>query len=509
VTGPARQASDPVMAAAGPGPVPAHVARTGVRRAWMPVLPGLATFAVCLWGIGSASFWRDEAATLSATRRPLPDLAAMLAHVDAVHGLYYLLMWPLAHVAGTGELAMRLPSAAAMACAACGVAACGRRLGSTRAGLCAGLVFAVLPMTSRYGQEARSYPLVTAAAVLASYLLVRVLVTPGRRWLVGYGLSLALLGVLSVFALLIVPAHAVTLVTARPRRAVRGWLAAAAAAAAVVSPVAVLEWRQRAQIAWLLRIKPSWPELYALITGMTGSAVSLGLIAALGTLGALRGARGGGRDGANGGAPGDRPARRIVWLGAPWLIIPPALLFAVSEIAPTYQLRYVVFCLPAAALLAGCGLAALNRYVLVAVVALLAFLALPAQRTMRQPAGHGDDIRTAAQVLRAQARPADAVIYDDPGTRTDSYAYPYGFAGLRDVSLLQSPAAARNLGGAQASPAVQEARLRATSRVWVIEIQPQPFVPPAVAALRFRLVRGWQAGAMTIWLYERGVPLGT
>ena len=69
----------------------------------------------------------------------------MLGHVDAVHGLYYLLLWPVTQVAGTGEMATRLPSALAMAAAAFWVAAIARRLVSRRAARCAGLLFAVLP----------------------------------------------------------------------------------------------------------------------------------------------------------------------------------------------------------------------------------------------------------------------------------------------------------------------------------------------------------------------------
>ncbi len=134
----ARRVSDVLIQEGATGPVSGAAAfePAGVRwRAWVWVLPGLATFAVTMWGIGSASFWRDEAATVSATRRPLPALLRMLGHVDAVHGAYYLLMWPLAHVVGTSEVVMRLPSAAAMAGAACGVAANGRRLGCWQAGL--------------------------------------------------------------------------------------------------------------------------------------------------------------------------------------------------------------------------------------------------------------------------------------------------------------------------------------------------------------------------------------
>ncbi|HKB29740.1 MAG TPA: glycosyltransferase family 39 protein, partial [Streptosporangiaceae bacterium] len=165
----------PAQRAAG---LPGCGARTGTGGrslwpVWMPIVPALVTLAVTLWRIGAASFWRDEAATLTAARRQLPEMIRMFARVDAVHGAYYLVIWPLAHLFGTSEFVMRLPSAIAMAAAAFGTAVIGRRLGSPQTGLLAGLVFAALPMTSRFGQEARSYAMVTAVAVLASYLLLR------------------------------------------------------------------------------------------------------------------------------------------------------------------------------------------------------------------------------------------------------------------------------------------------------------------------------------------------
>jgi len=121
----------------------------------------------------------------------VPALLAMLTNVDAVHGAYYLLVWPLVHTIGGGELTLRVPAALAMAGAALGVAALGRRLHSPGTGLLAGLLFAVFPQVSRYGQEARSYAFVVACAVLATYLLVRAVGEPGRRWLVGYGCAVA------------------------------------------------------------------------------------------------------------------------------------------------------------------------------------------------------------------------------------------------------------------------------------------------------------------------------
>ena len=141
------------------------------RPGWGLILPPVVTMIVMLWGISAPSYWRDESATLSATERSYPQMLAMLRHIDAVHGLYYLLLWPVVHLAGAGEFDTRLPSAMAMAAAALGVTAIGRRARSRRAGMYAGLIFACLPLVSVRGHDARPYALETATAVLASYLL--------------------------------------------------------------------------------------------------------------------------------------------------------------------------------------------------------------------------------------------------------------------------------------------------------------------------------------------------
>jgi len=81
---------------------------------WMLVLPPAVTCAIMLTGVTVPSYWRDEAATLAAVRRPFGDMVAMLGNVDAVHGAYYMLIWVIARLFGTGELALRLPSVIAM-----------------------------------------------------------------------------------------------------------------------------------------------------------------------------------------------------------------------------------------------------------------------------------------------------------------------------------------------------------------------------------------------------------
>ncbi|WP_348651005.1 glycosyltransferase family 39 protein [Micromonospora sp. WMMA1947] len=189
------------------------------------VVPGLLTLVVTLAGIGHAQPWRDELATWSAATRPLPDLIRMTRTIDAATGPYYLLAHGWTALAGTSPTALRLPSALAMAVAAALTARLGAVLVGRRAGLLAGVLFAVLPVTSRYGQEARPYALATLLAVLATLLLVEALRRPGRwRW-AGYAAAVAALGLLHLLALTLLAAHAVVVL-----------LTAARGPAAVVDP---------------------------------------------------------------------------------------------------------------------------------------------------------------------------------------------------------------------------------------------------------------------------------
>ena len=96
--------------------------------AWLPLVPALVTLLVGLYKITGPSFTRDESATLAAVHRSFPQLVSMLGHVDVVHGAYYALIWVVVRIGGSGEFALRLPSAIAMAVAAAMVTLLGRRL---------------------------------------------------------------------------------------------------------------------------------------------------------------------------------------------------------------------------------------------------------------------------------------------------------------------------------------------------------------------------------------------
>ena len=181
----AQVASPATVPRPGPDAGQARPLPAGRRLDWTLLAPAAATLLVMLWGIATPSYWRDESATLSSADRSLPQLLRMLGRVNAVHGLYYFLMWPVVHFIGSREFDTRLPSAIAMAAAALGVAAIGRRVRSRRAGLYAGLVFAALPLVAVRGHDARPYAPETAAAVLATYLLLRAAERPSWRRFAG------------------------------------------------------------------------------------------------------------------------------------------------------------------------------------------------------------------------------------------------------------------------------------------------------------------------------------
>jgi mannosyltransferase len=496
---------------------------------WVALIPGAVSFGVMLYEIRRPSFWQDEASTLADTHRTLPQLFALLGHIDAVHGGYYVLMWFVTQVAGTGELAVRLPSAIAMAVAAGGIGLLGKRLVSGRAGLAAGLVFAAIPEVSWYGQDAREYALVTAVATIASYLLVRaVQASPSARrgsvshWMIGYGVSLALLGLLNLFALLLIPAHGLMLAALARRDAaarmpgagdspadgttrplVRGWLIAALAALVVASPVAFFGWRERGQVAWIKA--PDLHEIIGveqLIGPGTVFIAALVIIAAGVVISAVRG----------------RTRRRADWphqlvaLCVPWLVLPPAVLLLVSLADPVYLFRYIVFCIPAAALLIGAALAALGPAAGMLSLIVIVVLGLPAQAKARSPDGHeNQNLRAVSYFMAGHAHRGDAVLFASSYERKIEAAYPAGFRRLRDVSLGESAVAAAEPVASNAPTAVISSRLATVSRVWLIRRQgAEPVQPgeslqvlPPLRKLGFRLAYTRLISKYRILLYVR------
>ena len=186
-----------------------------------PLLVGLLAAAVSLGGAGRPSFWYDEAATISASySRSVDQLWQMLGNVDAVHGLYYLLMHGWFTLVPPTEFWSRAPSGLAVGAAAAGVVVLGRQFSSRTVAVSAGIICGILPRATWAGIEARPYALSMMAAVWLTVLLVHA----ARRnlaWLwLSYGVVLAASILLDVYLALMLLAHAAFLCVYRDGRAV-------------------------------------------------------------------------------------------------------------------------------------------------------------------------------------------------------------------------------------------------------------------------------------------------
>jgi mannosyltransferase len=510
-------------------PVARVAAGEAARPGWLPLLPAAVTAVVVAIGLTVPSYWRDEGATVAAVDRPLGALVRMLGNVDAVHGAYYLLLWPVAQLFGTGEVALRLPSLLAMAVAAGLITATGRRLASPTVGLLGGLIFALSPTVSEFGQMARSYGLVTMAAALASYALVRLLEQDASRarWL-WYAVSLTVLGLLNIFALLLIPAHGITMLLRYRTRsadgarriALRRWLIAAAAALVINLPLINLASHQRAQIMWVPPFSPSEIGNAADLLGPPWMTAGLALVLlAAGVLALVRRRAGNGGAGASG--PG-RPARTgwgaVSALSLPWLIVPPLVLMVATVVyVPVYTQRYILFCMPAAALMTAVAIGELARVPRrrvtgwVAATALLAVVALgfSLQVQYRQPGGHADDIREADAIIAAAARPGDVLAYRWPVFMPISAAYPYGMGRLPDIMVGRAAIPSGTLAGTPASLAVMRQRIRHAKRFWLVQVSGITPEPRLLDGLHMRLVWTWNTSDMWLQLYAHGpVPRG-
>ncbi|GJF29579.1 membrane protein [Kitasatospora sp. NE20-6] len=387
-------------AAAGPVDRPGRLSLGDrvLREAW--IWPVLLTVALGLYHLGRSALWRDELATWSAAHRSIPDLVDLLRHVDAVTGPYYLLMHGWTTIAGTSEVALRLPSVFAMAAAAGFVGLTARKLFGRSAGLVAGCVFALTPSVSRYAQEARGYAFAVLAVAAATFFLFRALERPGpRRWL-PYGLAVAAAASFHLISLSILAGHACVVAMrwhrTRERRTAVGFALACAAGLLPAVPLALAGSRQVGrQLDWLTS-----PSVQYVVDwfwrGLFGSAWYSMCVLVMAVL-PMAWHR------------GRRPAIELGLVA----ILPIPLVWLVSQGGTAYFLdRYLLFTVPGWAVLAAAGLTRLRPRPLIALaLAFLMLICVPDQRAVRKPfIRESFDIRAAAAVIAHGYRPGDGMV---------------------------------------------------------------------------------------------------
>jgi mannosyltransferase len=296
------------------------------------------------------------------------------------------------------------------------------------------------------------------------------------------------------------------------RTARRRWLIAAGVALAINLPLIDLASHQRAQIMWVPPFSPSEIGNAADLLGPPWMTAGLALLLLAG--GALSVARRRGNGGTGAAASTSRdgsgwgPAAALC---VPWLVVPPLVLMVATVVyTPVYTQRYILFCMPAAALMAAVAIGELARAPgrratawVMAATALLAVVVLgfTAQVQYRQPWGHADDIRDADSIIAAAARPGDVLAYRWPVFMPIGAAYSDGLGRLPDVQVGRAAIPSGTLAGSPATLAQMQQRIRRARRFWLVQVSGITPDPRLLDGLHMHMVWTWQVSDMWLQLY--------
>jgi mannosyltransferase len=461
-------------------------------------VPAVIMAAVGAIGVWSAPLSVAELTTWRFAATPERDFWTLLGDAGGAQAPYLVLMRLWATVAGTSDVALRLPSVLAMAAAAALVAALGVRLAGLRVGFAAGVLFAALPATARFAQDAGPDALALCAALAATLLLARLLDRARGRTYVGYAVAVALLGLVHAAAVpALILAHGVTLAVLRvPVRRAGAWLLAAVAGAVPVVPFAVL-W-----IGDLGPVRPgatatlTWAAARAMPADLLGGALLAGAVLALAFVGASM--------------------RRPVIVATVWLFVTVAAVAVASAFTPLWEPRYLLAAVPGVVLLAAVALRQFSLARGLAVMIAVALLGVAGHVAIRGPAGHGPATRGVGAVLRANVQAGDAAIYgpvDGPDQRAARLAVAR-YAGPRhrpdDVLARFEPGRTGGADIAECAGAEVVTCLGRPDRVWVVRARtlddPLAGLDPAKQeALRsgYTPAQVWRPTGFTIGLYRR------
>ncbi len=370
--------------------------------------PALLTAALCLYRIDTRSLGFDEGATVAIASQHGAALRSAIAHDGGNMAGYYVLVHALVGIFGSGQLALRLPSAIGAALASAVVQLLALRLFERPAALATGALTAVsLPLVF-WGQSARSYALLVALSAASFLALVALLEgsRPRFAW-PAYVLCTALTVYASLTALLLIPAQLLLLLW-RGRRW-RALIAGLLAVALCCIPLAILATRRGSgQLFWVPRPNGTGikqvlealtsaglePNFHA--TSTTTALLVLTLLALVACATAVM------RD-----PEPWRPALPLAWLTIP------VLLALVESLAgqPIFLPRNLLMCLPAASLLLGWGI---TRAGVPRVAAWSALAALVALRALQLAPSYGvspEDWRAATNYVLGRTAGSDCVAF--------------------------------------------------------------------------------------------------
>jgi mannosyltransferase len=398
-----------------------------------------------------------------------------IVHGDPFNGLYYVLLHPWLAI-GDGEAWIRAPSVMFGAGAVAALFLLADRMFDRTTAVVATMLMIVNAFFVQYLQEARPYSLTLLVVIVSTLLFVVALDRPTLLAWSTYAALVAFAVYANLFAVLVVPAHLVSLVVRRPRPPLRPLVAAYALLALAVSPLLLVAARaDNLQRAFVER--PTLGSVEPMFLSLTGGGVAtrssrllllayflacvLALIAGVRTVLRDRGAAGRG------------------WgfvLIVSWLVVPVVLSFGWSLVAsPVFLPRYLIASLPALSVLAALGIQSVGpgwgRLVAFAVVVGLALPPLSSyhEATFKE----GQDWRSAVTFVAAHDAPGDGIIFL---SRYGRRPFSYYLRHTPDASILEPIYPSRPWG--EYEPVFADMHMQSTSaaaehllgfrRVWAV-----------------------------------------
>ena len=309
-------------------------------------------------------FWIDEALSVGIASHPLTEIPEVLRQ-DGSPPLYYVLLHFWIRLFGSGETATHVLSLVFALLAIPAAYWAARTVFDRRVGWVAAALAAVIPYLTSYGQETRMYALVALLSIVGTGAFLHAFVLGERRYVVVFGVVLALLLYTHYWAIFFAVGAAAALAflvqQSRERRIeVRDALIAFAAAALVYAawiPIFVYH-ALHTGAPWSKT--PSLAKLIAAPVALVSSdsaAMALLLAGGVGIAAILR--------------AGDSPERKAVLATIVFGVAALLSAWISSQIEPAWANRYLGLLLGPLVLLAAAGMARAGRLGAVALALVL------------------------------------------------------------------------------------------------------------------------------------------
>ena len=456
---------------------------SSIRTAvWLSFVLGASLF-LRIVGLGTRSFWLDEAASSMLARIDWHTFVSAVIHRQANMALYYALLRGWVQM-GNSESWTRFLSVIFGVAAIPVIDQLGKLVFSPKVGRIAALLLAINALHIEYSQEARGYSLSVWLALISCYFFLKTLESPSRHTWLAYAFGSILMvyaQVLGALLLLTQWIYAGSLRNSRERV-----LRVASVIAVFASPLmfVLLLKSDRSQLAWINQSSAS--TLYGLLLDFSGNGGTVLLILELALLvgSVLFRFR----------KSSVRSSLGYIFLWV-WALLPVVLVSTINLRWPVLQARYLIVCLPAFLLLVADGVARVkSRIVFVAVfttVSGLSIIGVTSYIRTRTDLNHSDNWRDASRHILSEAQPGDVVLFPYSAEEIAFREYQNRFARRGEPLVLvpkETDLELLSAAGRWMLPELADNTASLHSRVWMISaLQPNSHNRDVQGAVEGRL----------------------